>query len=91
MTPDLNSVLDSLKFLVGGSFSEGSYIAQKTVEYTTSLTNNTINRPEYNDLMADLKVDELVTANAEEEEIKSKLQTFTQQIFVILSSLSSFV
>lgn len=94
MTPgsinDLTSILASVSSIGQGSFTEAAYIAQKTVEYTNSLTAKEISKAEYDDLMADLKVDQMVATTAEEQEIKITLQAYMNEILSLAASIPVF-
>jgi hypothetical protein len=94
MTPenvtDLVGILGSVASIGQSHFAEAAYIAQKTVEYTNKLTSKQISKPEYDDLMADLKVDALVADTAEEQEIKTTLQSYVSEILTIAASIPVF-
>jgi hypothetical protein len=94
MTPDnmnnMKSILVNITSIGQGAYSEAAYIAQKTVEYSNSLTAKEINKAEYADLMADLKVDQMVANTAEEQEIKTALQAYMNEILILVASIPVF-
>ena len=82
----LTTVLDSLFEIGQSSCAEAAYIANKTIEYTNSFKNNEINKTELNDLLADLKVDQMVANTAQEQELKSAIQTNIAEIITLASA-----
>lgn len=79
-------VLNALSKLSGNSFTEAAYIAQKTIDYTNALSAGQLSKQEFDDLVADLKVDDMVATTADELEVKSMLTSLMGDLMTVLSA-----
>jgi len=79
-------LLNGLSKLTGNSFTEAAYAAQKTIDYTHELTTGAISKAEYDDLIADLKVDDMVATTADEQNVKSMLSSLMSDLMTVLSA-----
>jgi len=78
-------ILSGLSKLSVNSYSEASYVATQTIAYTHALTNNEITKSQFDDLIADLKVDQMVATTADELQVKSMLTSLMGDLMAVLA------
>ncbi len=79
-------ILDSLAKLSGSSFTEAAYVAQKTIDYTHALEQHQISKPEFDDLMADLRIDQMVATTTDQIAAKAALRSLVASLLPILEA-----
>ena len=85
-TTDILTKLED--FVSGSTNSDIVYISQKTIQYTDAFASNTITRTEFNDLIADLKIDQIVVKTSKDSEIKSEIIDIVNNLITIISSVA---
>ena len=92
MTFDLSTAMTAMSELTrleSNPMTEVAYAATQTKTYTTALSKGEITKAEFDDLMADLKIDQMVATTALEEEAMSALTSIVSDLKTILMTLAS--
>jgi hypothetical protein len=85
---DIGAVIHNIASLSTYSNKEIAYVAQKTCDYTDALTNKHISKAEFDDLMADLKVDQIVARTADEQDVITTLSSLINNLLSVITLLN---